>query len=192
MLRVSLIILSTALCTVLSSTVHARSLDFNLSSESAQLKYATLLGGTNYGRTEMGFGFLYHEDKNYLGEISLLVIDEAGSKSPGLEVGAGMKFFFGDADKPDISLSALALGGQLRYRHASVPRIIYSATLFYAPGIVSFQDADQVYELGATIEYEIIPTANVYIGYRLIEAEIKNRDDVEFDDNAIIGLRFKF
>jgi hypothetical protein len=188
MLRVLIVIF----CTVISSNLYARSLDFNLSGESVQAKYATLMGATNYGRTELGFGFLYHEDKNYLGEVSLLVIDEAGSKSPGLEAGVGVKFYYGQADEPDVSFSGIGLGGQLRYRHASVPRIIYSGALFYAPGIVSFQDADQIFDAVATIEFEIIPTANVYVGYRYIETEIKNRPDVKIDDNFILGMRFKF
>jgi hypothetical protein len=182
----------TVLCIGASGNLYARALDFNLSGESAQVKYTTLMGATNYGRTELGFGFLYHEDKNYLGELGLLVIDEAGSKSPGLEVGVGAKFYYAEADKPDIRASAIGLGGQLRYRHGAASRIVSSATLFYAPGIVSFQDADQLYELDAAIEYEIIPTASAYVGYRLIETEIKNREDVEIDDNFIVGLRFKF
>jgi hypothetical protein len=192
MLKHPLFFFCTVLCIGASSNLYARALDLNLSGESAQVKYTTLIGATNYGRTELGFGFLYHEDKNYLGELGLLVIDEAGSKSPGLEVGVGAKFYYAEADKPDIRASAIGLGGQLRYRHAAASRIVYSATLFYAPGIVSFQDADQMYEFGATLEYEIIPTANAYIGYRLIETEIKNREDVEIDDNFIVGLRFKF
>lgn len=188
MLRVLIVIF----CTAISSNLYARSLDFNLSSESVQAKYATLMGATNYGRTELGFGFLYHEDKNYLGEVSLLVIDEAGSKSPGLEAGVGVKFYYGQADKPDVRFSGIGLGGQLRYRHASAPRIIYSGALFYAPGIVSFQDADQIFDAVATLEFEVIPTANVYVGYRYIETEIKNRPDVTIDDNFILGMRFKF
>ena len=171
MLRTLIILLSL----VISSVVQARSLDFNLSAESAQIKYATLIGATNYGRTEFGLGFLYHEDKNYLGEVSLLVIDEAGSKSPGLELGVGTKFYYAYADKPDVHVSAIGLGGQFRYRHAKAPRIIYGAGIFYAPGIVTFQDGDQMLEADARIAYEILPTANIYVGYRYIESEIKNR-----------------
>ena len=177
---------------IVSSVVHARSLDFNLSAESAQIKYATLVGASNFGRTEFGLGFLYHEDKNYLGEVSLLVIDEAGTKSPGLELGVGAKFYYAYADKPDLSVSAIGLGGQFRYRHTSAPRIIYGAALFYAPGIVTFQDGDQLFEADVRIEYEILPTANIYGGYRYIETEIKSRKDLKIDDNFIIGLRIKF
>lgn len=188
MLRILLVVM----CMIMSSAVYARSLDLNLSGESAQIKYATLIGATNYGRTELGFGFLYQEDKNYLGEVSLLVIDEAGSKSPGLELGVGTKFYYAYADKPDLNVSAIGLGGQLRYRHAKAPRIVYGAALFYAPGIVTFQDGDQLFEADARIEYEILPTANIYVGYRYIETEIKNRDDLTIDDTFILGLRFKF
>ena len=185
-------ILVVVLCTLVTSTVFARSIDLNLSSESAQLKYATLVGATNYGRTELGFGFLYHEDDNYLGELSLLVIDEAGSKSPGLELGVGTKLYYAYYDIPDVNVSAIGLGGQLRYRHHKAPRIIYGAGIFYAPGIVTFQDGDQLLEADARIEFEILPTANIYAGYRYIETEIKNRPDLTMDDNFMIGLRFKF
>ncbi len=188
MLRTLLVLV----CLIASGLVQARSLDINLSGESAQLKYATLVGATNYGRTEFGLGFLYHDDKNYLGEVSLLVIDEAGSKSPGLELGVGTKFYYAYMDKPDLSVSAIGLGGQFRYRHASAPRIIYGASVFYAPGIVTFQDGDQLLEADIRLEFEILPTANIYGGYRYIETEIKNRNDVKIDDNFIIGLRFKF
>jgi hypothetical protein len=74
-----------------SSSLYARSLDINLSNDSAQFKYASLVGATTFGRTEVGYGFLYNNDHDLLGEISLLVIDEAGSKSPGLELGVGPK-----------------------------------------------------------------------------------------------------
>ena len=133
MLRILLVVI----CMFVSNALYARSLDFSLSSESAQI---------NYGRTELGFGFLYNDDKNYLADISLLVIDEAGSKSPGLEIGVGTKFYYAYADPSNVNVAAIGLGGQLRYRNAKAPRVIYGATLFYAPGIVTFQDGDQLFE----------------------------------------------
>jgi len=188
MLRLMLILLLSALC----STSLARSFDINLSDDAAQFKYGSLIGGTNYGRTEMSIGFLYNEDDNYLGEIGLLVIDEAGSKTPGLELGVGPKFWFGGSDEADVDISAIGLGGQLRYKNPNVPRIVYGASIYYAPSVVSFMDADNMLEYDIRLEYELLPTANVYLGFRSIEAEIKNRKDVEIDESAIIGLRFKF
>lgn len=180
------------LLAALSGHSYARILDFNISSESAEINYATLVGATNYGRTEFGIGFLYNENDNYLGDLSLLVIDEAGSKSPGLEAGVGLKFYYGQAGDPSADISGIGLGGQLRYRHPSAPRIVYSGALFYAPGIVSFQDADQIFDTLATIEFEVNPSANIYVGYRYITTELKNGPDVDIDNNFILGMRFKF
>jgi len=188
MLRLVIFVLLTAL----SSQSFARSLDFNISSESAAINYATLVGATNYGRTEFGIGFLYNEDDNYLADLSLLVIDEAGSKSPGLEAGIGLKFYYGQAGSSDVDISGIGLGGQLRYRHPSAPRIVYSGALFYAPGIVTFQDADQIFDALATLEFEVNPSANIYVGYRYITTELKNGPDVDIDNNFILGMRFKF
>jgi len=188
MLRLMLVLL----LSVISSTSLARSFDINLSSDAAQFKYGSLVGGTNYGRTEMGIGFLYNEDDNYLGEIGLLVIDEAGTKTPGLELGVGPKFWFGGSDKANVDVAAIGLGGQFRYKNFNVPRIVYGASVYYAPSIVSFMDADNMLEYDIRVEYELLPTANVYVGYRSIEADIKNRDNVDIDKSAILGLRFKF
>ena len=188
MLRILLVLLLSAL----SSATFARSFDINLGSEAAQFKYGSLIGGTNYGRTEMNIGFLYNEDDNYLGELGLLVIDEAGSKTPGLELGVGPKFWFGGSDETDVDISGIGLGGQLRYKNINVPRIVYGASIFYAPSVVAFMDANNILEYDIRIEYELLPTANVYLGFRSIEADIKGYKDVEIDESAIIGLRFKF
>jgi hypothetical protein len=188
MLRLVLIVL----CSVLSSTSLARSFDINLSADAAQFKYSSLAGATNYGRTEMTVGFLYNDDDNYLGEVALLVIDEAGTKTPGLELGVGPKLWFGGADKADVDIAAIGLGGQIRYKNMNMPRIVYGAGLFFAPGIVSFLDAEGMLEYDLRVEYELLPTANVYVGFRSIEADIKNRNDVEVDESVVIGLRFKF
>jgi predicted porin len=70
--------------------------------------------------------------------------------------------------------------------------VVYGASLFYAPSIVAFGDADQMYEFEMRVEYELLPTANVYLGYRSIKADIKNRKDITVDESAVVGLRFKF
>lgn len=188
MLRIMLILLLSAV----SSISFARSFDINLSADAAQFKYGSNVGATNFGRSEMTIGFLYNEDDNYLTELGLLVIDEAGSKTPGLELGVGPKLWFGGSDESDVDIGGIGLGGQLRYKNMNQPRIVYGASLFYAPSIVSFLDADSILEYDIRVEYELLPTANVYLGFRSIEADIKNRKDVEIDESAILGLRFNF
>jgi hypothetical protein len=180
------------LCSLFSSASLARSFDINLSDSAAQFRYSSLVGATNYGRTEMTLGVLYNEDDNYLAEVALLVIDEAGTKTPGLELGVGPKLWIGGSDNSDVEIGGIGLGGQVRYKNLNSPRIIYGASLFYSPDIVAFLDAETILEYDIRIEYELLPTANVYLGYRNIESDIKNRKNVEIDESVIIGLRFKF
>lgn len=186
-------VLFTLLAVVFAQSVSARSMEINLSDDAAQFKYSTLIGGTTYGRSELTYGILFNEDDVYIGEIGLLVIDEVGTGAPGLELGLGPKFYFADTDNSDGDVAALGLGGQLRYKNLQMPRIVYHLEAYYAPSIVAFLDAENLFEILFRLEYEILPTANMFIGYRDIEVEIKDIDkDVELDENVILGVEFKF
>ncbi|NOZ52577.1 MAG: hypothetical protein GXP08_05450 [Gammaproteobacteria bacterium] len=189
-LRVLLALLVAMLAIAVSTTAVARKFDMNFSDESAQFKYDFLIGATNYGRTELGVGFIYNEDDNNLAEISLQVIDQAGSKTPGLELGVGPKVYAADTNAGDVA--AVGLGGQLRYKNPRVPRVIYVGMFYFAPGIVSFLDAEDMYEFAVRLQYEVLPSANAYVGYRKIEVEFEKIGDVEIDDSVHVGLEFKF
>lgn len=171
---------------------YARSLDINLSEESAQFKIGYLVGGSIYGRTEMSLGLLYNEDKNYVAEVGLQVIDEAGTKTPGLEIGAGAKFFYVSTDIGAEDAMAIGLGGQLRYKFTQAPRFLVAIYGYHAPSIVSFIDAENMTEFGALIGYELLPTANIYVGFRQIDVEFTKSGDREIDSSTVFGLKFIF
>lgn len=174
-----------------STPATSASFDINLSDKSVQGKYAMAIGGSAVGRTELSFGLLYNDDddSNYLGEVGLMVVDVAGSKAPGLELGVGGKLYFADATNGDAV--ALGLGGHLRYKLTALPRMNFGAVGLYAPSIVSFADADNMYELGASIGYELLPTANVYVGYRHIRADF-DKGAQSIDETMMLGLKMSF
>jgi hypothetical protein len=172
-----------------SSHATAASLDLNLNSKSAQLRLATVIGGTTMGRTQTSVGFLYNDDEKYVLDLGLLVIDVAGSKSPGLEIGVGPKLYFADGDKGEAV--AIGLGGQLRYKIPALQRINFGLEGYYAPDIVAFADADNMYEVGFRIGYEILPTADVYGGYRRIRAEFDKGNET-LDESLMLGFKLSF
>ena len=181
-----------ALGIAISAPGMAATLDLNLSDESAQVKYGMHVGGTTLGRSELTFGFLYNDNDNKnktMGEVGLLVIDAAGSKSPGLEIGVGPKLYY--ADGINGNALAIGLGGKLRYKLPTLTRMLLSAEGYYAPGIVSFADADNMYEIDLRIGYEIIPTADLYAGYRLIKADFDKGKEA-IDETAMFGMKFRF
>jgi len=172
------------------SNLYAQALEFTVGDKSASLNWGMTVGATNVGRTEVNLGVLYNEDKNFLGEIGLLVVDVAGTKSPGLMIAIGPNFYFATGDKGDVA--AIGLGGELRYKLPSLNRLFFGFIGYYAPNIVTFSDSDNFYELGANIGYEILPTADIFLGYRNIVADFGNLGDEKFDESFHFGMRFRF
>ncbi len=186
-------ILTTVLLLIASFGANAARLDVNLNQDSARFTYYSLIGGSTYGRTEMSTGVLYNEDKNYLLELGLQVIDVAGSDSPGLEIGVGPKLYYMHADKPDVSGLSIAIGGIVRYNLPQLQRMVLQGTLYYAPSITSTLDTSNFLEYGARVAYEILPTANIYLGFRRISVDYtKGKGTHTLDDGAMLGMDFSF
>jgi len=178
---------------LVSANASAQRLDINLKQDSARFTYIALIGGSTFGRTEMNAGILYNEDGNQVADIGLQVIDVAGSKTPGLELGVGPRFYYMKHDDTDSSSAAIALGGHLRYKLPSVPRLAFIGRLFYAPSITTTLDADSMYELGLGMSYELLPTANVYLNYRRIRADFtKGVGSEDIDSGVVVGVNFTF
>jgi len=176
-----------------SSAASAQKVDINLSQESARLTYISLVGGSNFGRTEMNIGLLYNEDDNGLFDLGLQVIDVAGSKTPGLELGVGPRLYYLTHDKTDLKGAAVALGGHMRYKLPSVRRLAFRGTLYYAPAITSTMDTDNMHEISLGIAYELLPTADVYLTHRRIRAKFNKGVGTETIDSGIsVGMKVSF
>ena len=92
----------------LTTNLFAQNLEISLSDKSAKFTYGTLVGASTAGRTELNTGILYNDDHNFLFDIGILVIDAAGSKSPGLKVGVGPKFYYADVETGNVAGIQLA------------------------------------------------------------------------------------
>jgi hypothetical protein len=186
-------VLTGLLLTGLLTTASADSLDINLSDKSAQFKYSSRINSNTEGRNEAGVGFLYNDDDNYLFETDLLFIDVAGTRSPGLEIGVGPRLYLARDDASDSNAAAVGIGVQFRFKPQFAPRVNFSAAAYYAPGIVSFADAENMSEVGVTIGYEVIPTASIYLGYRYISVDLEMvSEKVDIDKTGMIGMKFTF
>ena len=87
---------------------------------------------------------------------------------------------------------ALALGGMVRYAPFPDRRLGLIASLYYSPNIVTFGDTDRCAEIGARMEFEIIPQALVYLGYRRIEFGLEAKPNVILEEGAHLGVRIIF
>jgi len=178
-----------------SVNCQAQGLEINLGDEIIQARYSTNAGGSNYGRSELTYGVLHNTEINInLVEIGLLVIDVAGTKAPGLEVGIGPKLYF--IKDRGVKTSAIGLGGSLNYKLDQSSRIYIAAKAFYAPSVVSFIDADSMYEISVELGFEVLKNAEIYIGRRDIEVDyllkVDNKIGGKIDDTSYFGMRLRF
>lgn len=190
MTRLIFVTLMTLYLAIFSGSLQAQGLDINLSNDSVQINYAKQLSSDQYGRKEAIAGLLYNRSDNIMFDAGLQIVDEAGSKTPGLEAGIGVKLYAGKTKSRQYL--NLGLGGLLGFRPLSFNRLIFNISAYYAPSIVSFLDSSGLWELGAQIGYEIVPSASVYVGYRDIHTDIDVRGERTVDKGAFIGVSMNF
>lgn len=68
---------------------------------------------------------------------------------------------------------------------------------FYAPDITAFSSLDSLVEAEFRMDYQLIPQAFIYTGYRYIGLDFSSDtgvdgDDFEFDSEVNVGFRFLF
>jgi hypothetical protein len=174
----------------ISTTVLADTVDVNLRDNSAQFQYFASMGRDTLGKAEMHAGVLYVDKKNLLGDLGILVRDEVGKKAPGISVGVGIKGLTAKAN--DHNVAALAIGGMVRYAPLPDHRFGIIGQLYFSPNIVTFGDADRYTETGVRFEYEIIPQAAAYLGYRNVKFGLQAYPDVRLDEGGYVGVRIMF
>jgi hypothetical protein len=192
---VALSLLSISTMATVSTTAMADTIDINLRDTSAQFQYKSSMGRDALGKTEFHVGVLYVDKNNLLSDFGLLVKDELGDNAPGFSVGIGIKGLVAKVkgNNPTTSnASALALGGLVRYSPPATERLGIVGEVYLSPNIVTFGDANRYVETGVRMEYEVIPQAVAYIGYRRIAFGIKTQSDTILDEGVNLGVRISF
>jgi len=86
----------------------------------------------------------------------------------------------------------LALGGLVRYSPPATQRLGIVGEVYLSPNIVTFGDANRYVETNVRAEYEVIPQAVAYVGYRRVEFGIDNRPNEILDEGVNLGVRISF
>ncbi len=183
-MRLRIYLATVAAC--VSGPVLADSLDINLSNDSVQAIYAT-----NWRTAEFNMGVLFNNDRDdWVASVGLLASGEKQTGEGRTEAGLGGKIYAASVSNDDVL--ALGLGGQFRFFPNNGP-IGLSGFLYYAPDIVTFMDGKKFWEWGARVEFEVVKkTANVYLGYRKVRADLDNNAHVTVDSGGHAGVRISF
>lgn len=183
--------------------VNAGGLDLALSNETANL--AVLLNPHQFyqgGGSELAVGAFVSEQGDKLAHATLMARGYRQSGGTQYSLGAGMKALVGDVAIPAVGanpeteeeVGAVALGFQVGMLLASSKHnpIELAFEGFLAPSITSFSDAERYSEVGARLQVDVIPQARAYVGYRRMNFDTNDFNNVRIDRSVHVGIKLTF
>jgi YfaZ precursor len=179
-------IFTALLAAAFSGAAMADSIDVNLNNDTIQAEYAS------YWRTaDFTLGGLWNRDTHdWVATAGLLARGAKQTQGSRTEVGVGGKAYVVSVGDSDIR--ALGLGGAARVFPGNGPFGI-GGYAFYAPNVVTGGDAKNFWEAGAHLDFEVIrDTADIYVGYRKLRAELNDGTHVTVDKGGHVGVRIRF
>ncbi len=164
-----------------SGSALADSLDLNLHDEALRATFAhTVSPGM-----EWEVGHYFNEDDLTVTHLGMHVSGENWSKAGTFDIGLGGRALLARTDDEDAA--AIALG--LRVRFSPVHRLGIGGDVYHAPDIIAFGEATAYTEASVRVDYQILPQAFLYGGYRNMEMDFEDVKDVEIDDSFHVGMK---
>lgn len=180
-----------ALLCVFGAEAGARELDLSLSNDTALLRYASPISYSGSGHTDAELGFMYTEADNVMFVGGIEMMGEAGSHAPGMHFGVGIKGYGVSLDSGD-SVGSVALGAKAWFVPPKQNRMGVIGQFYFGPDVTTFGDAEKFWDFSARGEYEVLPEAAVYVGYRNVRAKLSQNRDVDLDKGWHLGMRMSF
>lgn len=170
-----------------------RSGEILLSDEAVQLKYLTT--GDRYGvaNTDAMVSVFLNEERDVVLNAGLLMDTQLLDfiDWDRLNLRLGMQGYGMLLGNEDTDIVALAGGGEVRFVLFPRGPVVVTAYGYYAPDIFSFGSADNIHDIGATIEAPIADRLIGYAGYRDFDVELLE-DGTQLQSSIILGVRYKF
>jgi len=177
---------------VLPGWAAANDLEAALSSETAQFTLRSDSSIIGWGGAELGVGFFYNNDDDYVAQFGLMQRRQASEKMP-LTLGVGVKAYLGELNTPSEGIFTIAIGGEVRYTIPGVMPMSVYLTANYAPKITSFSDTEELIDTDIGFQIEVLPQTSAFIGYRNLKVNLSNGRNYDMDDDRLhIGVRLTF
>jgi hypothetical protein len=182
------ILIPTAASLLLAANAQAADLELRLTDDAGELEYLTASETVGLQNGRLGVGVLFNEADDVIGQLRL---ESIGRVSESLSFQVGVKGYVGDLDRADETLTAIGIGGGVRFSLASQIPLSLVLSGFVAPDVLTFGDLEGVLELETRLEAQLTPNAAAFIGYDFFEADVGPRD-VDVQDGLSVGVRLGF
>lgn len=182
-------------CGLTGEALAAGDLDFSIGDDTAKVQVSSQVP---YNDLSWTAELLHYDEGDYSANLfggGIFVAGRSNASTARQIAGIGGKFMFVDADLTEAG-AAIAVGGFIRHTLSQANLISLRGEIFVAPGIVSFQGVQDYFEFSGRVEYQLLDQANIYLGYRSIEADMEletgGEAEIEFEDGLIAGVTLRF
>jgi hypothetical protein len=163
-----------------------------LSEDSIQLRYirSRTQPDNNIEAGELGFGLFLNEARDIVASANYYV-DATRLRINRLSIMVGPVAYAALLSTENNDVFALALGAEARYRLLRNPQVTLVGRAAYAPDILTFGSADNLWDIVARAEIPITDRVIGFGGYRLYEIDLL-QGKTELEENVHLGLRYRF
>ena len=163
------------------------SLDISLADDSARI-------GWDAARMDTGLhlnaALLHETDEGDMLNAGVHVVDVRNRQSD-LYIGAGANLYGFTND--DYNGGAIGVGGFFRYNFPFNRNFGMSGHAYYAPPVVSFAEIENMFDADITLQYNLIPSAHLYTGFRMASLKLEERGGrFKLGEGLHFGLRLDF
>ncbi len=169
-----------------SSSLLAGGFQFNLTDDSV---YGKLTSSDDIPM-HVEAGYLYHEGGRNLAHLDFHAQDVSSFQGQRTHVGIGFRTI--GYLEHDTDGLGIGLGGFGEIEINQVPGLSLSAAGHYAPSILTFSDTDSFTWLETSMNYSVMPSADVQLGYRYVEVGFEDGKDRTAESAGFLGVRFNF
>ncbi len=166
--------------------------EFALSSDTLWFAYRN---GLHRGKGYASVGLLAGAEDDFALQGRLMRFGEPNAEVP-LGLGIGLGLFGAAIDETDDELLAITLTGAADYALDPVFGLTYPTRVglevSWAPDIATFVDGERVLDVLARVEVDLSTWATAFVGYRHLEVDLEDEDDVELDSALQAGVRLGF
>jgi len=163
------------------------SLDISLADDAARLGWdaAHLRNGLHFNAA-----LLHETDEGDMLNGGVHVVDVSNVQSD-LYIGAGANLY--GFTNSDYNGGAVGVGGFFRYNFPFNRNFGASGHAYYAPPVVSFADIENMIDADIRLQYNLIPSAHLYTGFRMTSLQFEGRDGrFKLGEGLHFGLRLDF
>lgn len=196
MLRKSLAVL---LCSCAAAfSARADDVELALTEETLQGTYITDGSMVGLGGSDLSLGLLFSDDRDIVLNAGLMVpgLGEdgmGGDVMPGpITVRFGAKAFGALLADPSDDIFAIAPGVEARYAIPTGIPLAAVANFFYSPDILTFGNAEDVFDFNVRLEAQFVERATGFVGFRRLSFDRDGGGDDDIVEHIQVGVRFAF